>query len=145
MHVQLFFCLFDSLLLGHSCCHRRVVPYVFYINLGGGDVNILFLYIPTPPWLFEQAEQHDLSRCPRIKNTSVVVLPGLVQSPRSDVDIVARLQNIHLKKWIETKKHHKKTSKSPFKPCHWLIIQSWVALQETCVTEGIEGCVTYLP
>ena len=110
MHVQLFFCLFDSLLLGHSCCHRRVVPYVFYINLGGGDVNILFLYIPTPPWLFEQAEQHDLSRCPRIKNTSVVVLPGLVQSPRSDVDIVVRLQNIHLQKWIETK-NIKNTSK----------------------------------
>ena len=63
---------------------------------GGGNINILFLYIPTPP--FEQAEQHDLSRCPRIKNTSVVVLPGLVQSPRSNVDIVARLQNIHLKR-----------------------------------------------
>ena len=77
---------------------------------GGGDVNILFLYIPTPPWLFEQAEQHDLSRCPRIKNTSVVVLPGLVQSPRSDVDIVVRLQNIHLQKWIETK-NIKNTSK----------------------------------
>ena len=114
MHVQLFFCLFDSLLLGHSCCHRRVVPYVLYINLaggGGGGEKIFSLFFPPPPWLFEQAEQHDLRRCPRIKNTSVVVLPGLVQSPRWDVDIVARLQNIHLQKWIETKniKTHRKS------------------------------------
>lgn len=77
----------------------------FSINLGRGvekGKHIVPLY-PRPHWLFEQAEKHDLSRCPRIKNTSVAVLPGLVQSPRSNVDIVARLQNIHLKRWIETK------------------------------------------
>ena len=107
----------------HYCLDTLVAIAVSFLKFsisisggggGGGNVNILFLYIPTPPWLFEQAEQHDLSRCPTIKNTSVVVLPGLVQSPRSDVDIVARLQNIHLKRWIETKKTLQKNLKKSF-------------------------------